>query len=112
MELSDPNLIYNIDRAIREMGLVGKMVTIRCDQESALIALAEKLARNRKGGAASGIIVDVVPGYRPQAKGAVERQVPRSEDDPRCVSWTGPPLGWGSVCSPRWKRGDRHLPGL
>ena len=75
MELSDPNLMYNIDRAIREMGLVGKMVTIRCDQESSLIALAEKLARNRKGGAASGIIVDVVPGYRPQAKGAVERQV-------------------------------------
>ena len=75
MNLDDPDLFYNIGRVIREMGLVNKMVTVRCDQESALMSLAEKLTTRTGDVAVSGVIVDVVPGYRPQSKGAIERQV-------------------------------------
>ena len=72
--LEDPQLLANINRVLREMGLVGKAVTFRMDQEGSIIALAERLSRSRNC-PHSATIVDVVPGYRPQAKGSIERQV-------------------------------------
>ena len=74
MHLDDPDLLHNINRVIREMGLVGKAVTFRMDQEAALGALAEKLSK-AESSPASATLVDVVPGYRPQSKGSIERQV-------------------------------------
>ena len=72
--LEDPQLLANINRVLREMGLVGKAVTFRMDQEESIIALAERLSRSRNC-PHSATIVDVVPGYRPQAKASIERQV-------------------------------------
>ncbi|CAE7198495.1 unnamed protein product [Symbiodinium sp. CCMP2592] len=74
MHLDDPDLLHNINRVIREMGLVGKAVTSRMDQEAALGALAEKLTQCDSS-PASATLIDVVPGYRPQSKGSIERQV-------------------------------------
>ncbi|CAE7698902.1 unnamed protein product [Symbiodinium sp. CCMP2592] len=74
MHLDDPDLLHNINRVIREMGLVGKAVTFRMDQEAALGALAEKLTKCDSS-PASATLIDVVPGYRPQSKGSIERQV-------------------------------------
>ena len=74
MHLDDPDLLHNINRVIREMGLVGKAVTFRMDQEAALGALAEKLSK-AESSPASATLIDVVPGYRPQSKGSIERQV-------------------------------------
>ena len=72
MELHDPNLLFNIDRFIREIGLHQKTLTFRCDNEQGLISMCERVAAQRRE---NPTIVDVVPGYRPQSKGAVERQV-------------------------------------
>ena len=72
MELHDPNLLVNIDRFIREIGLHQKTLTFRCDNEQGLISMCERVAAQRRE---NPTIVDVVPGYRPQSKGAVERQV-------------------------------------
>ena len=74
MHLDDPDLLHNINRVIREMGLVGKAVTFRMDQEAALGALAEKLSK-AESSPASATLIDVVPGHRPQSKGSIERQV-------------------------------------
>ena len=72
MELHDPNLLLNIDRFIREIGLHQKTLGFRCDNEQGLISMCERVASQRRE---NPTIVDVVPGYRPQSKGAVERQV-------------------------------------
>ena len=72
MELHDPNLLFNIDRFIREIGLHQKTLTFRCDNEQGLISMCERVAAQRRE---NPTMVDVVPGYRPQSKGAVERQV-------------------------------------
>ena len=56
------------------MRLTGKAVTFRLDNEASLVALVERTARHRAC-TASAVITDVVPGYRPQSKGSIEKQV-------------------------------------
>ena len=68
-ELND-DLAFNITRALKECGLTGKAV----DNEASLVALVERTARHRAC-PASAVITDVVPGYRPQSKGSIEKQV-------------------------------------
>ena len=72
-ELSD-DLAFNLTRALKECGLSGKAVTFRLDNEASLVALVERTARHRAC-TASAVITDVVPGYRPQSKGSIEKQV-------------------------------------
>ena len=72
-ELND-DLAFNITRALKECGLTGKAVTFRLDNEASLVALVERTARHRAC-PASAVITDVVPGYRPQSKGSIEKQV-------------------------------------
>ena len=55
-----------------KIGLRQKTLTFRCDNEQGLISMCERVAAQRRE---NPTIVDVVPGYRPQSKGAVERQV-------------------------------------
>ena len=73
MELHDPNLLFNIDRCIREIGLHQKTLTFRCDNEQGLISMCERVAAQRRE---NPTIVDVVPGYRPQSK--IKRRLPLS----------------------------------
>ena len=54
----------------------GKAVTFRLDNEASLVALVERTAHHRAC-PASAVITDVVPGYRPQSKGNIEKQVSR-----------------------------------
>ena len=72
-ELSE-DLAFNLTRALKECGLSGKAVTFRLDNEASLVALVERTARHRAC-TASAVITDVVPGYRPQSKGSIEKQV-------------------------------------
>ena len=72
-ELND-DLAFNITPALKECGLTGKAVTFRLDNEASLVALVERTARHRAC-PASAVITDVVPGYRPQSKGSIEKQV-------------------------------------
>ena len=48
MELHDPNLLFNIDRFIREIGLRQKTLTFRCDNEQGLISMCERVAAQRQ----------------------------------------------------------------
>ena len=70
--LHDKTLENNFDRFVREVGLTGKTVTIRCDNEVSLLAAAEHLTARST---ASRAVIDPVAGYRPQSKGGVERMV-------------------------------------
>ena len=47
---------------------------VRLDNEASLVALVERTTRHRAC-TASAVITDVVPGYRPQSKGSIEKQV-------------------------------------
>ena len=58
---------------VREIGLQNGVVTLRCDNEAFLIKICGILAK--KPQPCERILVEQVPGYRPQAKGNVERQV-------------------------------------
>ena len=40
---------HNVNRVIREMGLVGKVATLRCDQEQSPLSLVERLSRSDNG---------------------------------------------------------------
>ena len=72
VDLRDKTLEHNFDRFVREVGLTGKTVTIRCDNEVSLLAAAERLTARST---VSRAVIDPVAGYRPQSKGGVERMV-------------------------------------
>ena len=72
VDLRDKTLEHNFDRFVREVGLTGKTVTVRCDNEVSLLAAAERLTARST---VSRAVVDPVAGYRPQSKGGVERMV-------------------------------------
>ena len=72
VDLQDKTLEHNFDRFVREVGLTGKTVTIRCDNEVSLLAAAERLTARST---VSRAVIDPVAGYRPQSKGGVERMV-------------------------------------
>ena len=72
VDLHDKTLEHNFDRFVREVGLTGKTVTIRCDNELNLLAAAERLTARST---VSRAVIDPVAGYRPQSKGGVERMV-------------------------------------
>ena len=72
VDLHDKTLENNFDRFVREVGLTGKTVTIRCDNEVSLLAAAERLTARST---VSRAVIDPVAGYRPQSKGGVERMV-------------------------------------
>ena len=72
MDLHDKTLEHNFDRFVREIGLTGKTVTVRCDNEVSLLAAAERLTARSTVARA---VIDPVAGYRPQSKGGVERMV-------------------------------------
>ena len=72
MDLRDKTLEHNFDRFVREIGLTGKTVTVRCDNEVSLLAAAERLTARSTVARA---VIDPVAGYRPQSKGGVERMV-------------------------------------
>ena len=48
MELHDPNLLFNVDRFVREIGLHQKTLTFRCDNEQGLISMCERVASQRR----------------------------------------------------------------
>ena len=70
VDLRDKTLEHNFDRFVREVGLTGKTVTIRCDNEVSLLAAAERLTARST---VSRAVIDPVAGYRPQS--GVERMV-------------------------------------
>ena len=72
VDLRDKTLERNFDRFVREVGLTGKTVTVRCDNEVILLAAAERLIARST---VSRAVIDPVAGYRPQSKGGVERMV-------------------------------------
>ena len=72
VDLRDKTLERNFDRFVREVGLTGKTVTIRCDNEVSLPAAAERLTARST---VSRAVIDPVAGYTPQSKGGVERMV-------------------------------------
>ena len=72
VDLHDKTLERNFDRFVREVGLTGKTVTIRCDNEGSLLAAAERLTARST---VSRAVIDPVAGYRLQSKGGVERMV-------------------------------------
>ena len=72
VDLRDKTLEHNFDRFVREVGLTGKTVTVRCDNEVSLLAAAEHLTARST---VSRAVIDPVAGYRPQSKGGVERMV-------------------------------------
>ena len=72
VDLRDKTLEHNFDRFVREVGLAGKTVAIRCDNEVSLLAAAERLTARST---VSRAVIDPVAGYRPQSKGGVERMV-------------------------------------
>ena len=72
VELHERTLEYNFNRFIRELGLNGKTITIRCDNEPSMLATAERLAAQST---VARSVIDPSPGYRPQAKGGIERMV-------------------------------------
>ena len=71
----DPHLVESVGNMIKEIGLQNRVITLRCDNENLLLAFGNHLASKSKQLGVERVIVDPVPGYRPQAKGGVERQV-------------------------------------
>ena len=72
VDLRDKTLEHNFDRFVREIGLTGKTVTVRCDNEVSLLAAVERLTTRS---IVARAVIDPVAGYRPQSKGGVERMV-------------------------------------
>ena len=72
---TDPRAIEAIGKFIKEVGLQNRSITLRCDNENLLLAFGNHLSGKAKQLGVERVIVDQVPGYRPQAKGGVERQV-------------------------------------
>ena len=72
---TDPHAIEAIGKFIKEVGLQNRSITLRCDNENLLLAFGNHLSGKAKQLGVERVIVDQVPGYRPQAKGGVERQV-------------------------------------
>ena len=119
-ELSD-DLAFNITRALKECGLTGKAVTFRLDNEASLVALVERTARHRAC-PASAVITDVVPGYRPQSKGSIEKQVDimksgfwaiwldlEAQINKSQLYWARPVELFGASCFGRGGRDDAQL---
>ena len=71
----DPRIVESVGNMIREIGLQNRVITFRCDNENLLLAFGNHLASKSKQLGVARVIVDPVPGYRPQAKGGVEKQV-------------------------------------
>ena len=72
----DPHLLKSIGKFFfTEVGLQNRAVTLRCDNENLLLAVANHMSGKRKHLGVGRVMVDSVPCYRPQAKGGVERQV-------------------------------------
>ena len=71
----DPRIVESVGNMIREIGLQHRVITFRCDNENLLLAFGNHLASKSKQLCVERVIVDPVPGYRPQAKGGVEKQV-------------------------------------
>ena len=71
----DPRIVESVGNMIREIGLQNRVITFRCDNENLLLAFGNHLASKSKQLGVERVIVDPVPGYRPQAKGGVEKQV-------------------------------------
>ena len=69
----EQDVVSTFGKFVREIGLQNGVVTLRCDNEAFLIKICGILAK--KPQPCERILVEQVPGYRPQAKGNVERQV-------------------------------------
>ena len=69
----EQDVVSTFGKFVREIGLQNGVVTLRCDNEAFLIKICGILAK--KPQPCERIPVEQVPGYRPQAKGNVERQV-------------------------------------
>ena len=65
----DPRIVESVGNMIREIGLQNRVITFRCDNENLLLAFGNHLASKSKQLGVERVIVDPVPGYRPQAKG-------------------------------------------
>ena len=65
VDLRGKTLEHNFHRFVREIGLTGKTVTVRCDNEVSLLAAAERLTARSTVARA----INPVAGYRPQSKG-------------------------------------------
>ena len=72
---TDPHAVEAIGKFVKEVGLQNRSITLRCDNENLLLAFGNHLSGKAKQLGVERVIVDQVPGYRPQAKGGVERQV-------------------------------------
>ena len=72
-ESVEQDVALTFGKFVREIGLQSGVVTLRCDNEAFLIKVCGILAN--KPQPCERILVEQVPGYRPQAKGNVERQV-------------------------------------
>ena len=72
-ESVEQDVALTFGKFVREIGLQNGVVTLRCDNEAFLIKVCGILAK--KPQPCERILVEQVPGYRPQAKGNVERQV-------------------------------------
>ena len=72
-ESVEQDVALTFGKFVREIGLQSGVVTLRCDNEAFLIKVCGILAK--KPQPCERILVEQVPGYRPQAKGNVERQV-------------------------------------
>ena len=71
----DPRIVEAVGNMIKEIGLQNRVITLRCDNENLLLAFGNHLASKVRQLGVERVIVDPVPGYRPQAKGGVEKQV-------------------------------------
>ena len=69
----EQDVVSTFGKFVREIGLQNGVVTLRCDNEEFLLKVCGILAK--KPQPCERILVEQVPGYRPQAKGNVERQV-------------------------------------
>ena len=69
----EQDVVSTLGKFVREIGLQNGVVTLCCDNEAFLIKICGILAK--KPQPCERILVEQVPGYRPQAKGNVERQV-------------------------------------
>ena len=71
----DPRIVEAVGNMIKEIGLQNRVIALRCDNENLLLAFGNHLASKVRQLGVERVIVDPVPGYRPQAKGGVEKQV-------------------------------------
>ena len=71
----DPRIVEAVGNMIKEIGLQNRVITLRCDNENLLLAFGNHLASKVRQLGVERVIVDPVPGYRPQAKGGVEKQL-------------------------------------